>query len=406
MRAFLLGLGALVLASSALGCSRLKSQPSHEVVAVERLGDVDKLHGGRKLLPIGGGGGGGFVALSEGSVQGVRQGKVAWSTAVRHGGWLADLGGGAVLVADRTSRKALAVDGATGRVLWKLDAPRATEDDEPASFEAAATGSEQVLLVTSDAGLYALDPARCAAEGVRCLTRRGSLGESSLDEPGLRVAGDGTIYLVHSERLEAFAPDLRPLFALRMRDTSGEAVPSPDGKRVAVTMDDELVVLDKAACSAAKRPFVLSRKPGRVHLRGEGDCPECQAPPSGCVTARPSIGDVSVVAPAWTARGVVVNADNRLTLVTPEGSVKWRADTSSEGDAIADGRGSVFTLSFGEDPGIRVVAVDESNGDVKWAAQVPFGPSSLFYSLLDIGFAQTDKGLLVSHKQSAALVAM
>ncbi|HET9482566.1 MAG TPA: PQQ-binding-like beta-propeller repeat protein, partial [Xanthomonadales bacterium] len=205
-------------------------------------------------------------------------GKEKWRTPIENEGWMVDLQDGSFLVGSQ-AHELVAIDGETGDVRWRIAIPVAEEYADRSTEGAVRTG-EHALVAIADGRFLRVDPAACAKKKQKgCIEPAFALDDSLYEPKLLALGGGGDVVVGTSNHVRRFK-DGKLIASIYVRDDFG-GVASLGGTKVAVTMDDELVLWDLAKCPAA--PVVLPRKQGRMYMRGEGDCEDCAAPPNGCL---------------------------------------------------------------------------------------------------------------------------
>lgn len=177
---------------------------------------------------------------------------------------------------------------------------------------------------------------------------------------------------------------------------------------VAAQLDDELVILDAAACQAAAAPVVLSRKPGGLYVKGEGDCDDCVEPPDRCLVLRPDDGDVDYAAPAWLPDGTaVVVADNALCAYR-NATRLWKAELSLDGHAVAGPDGTLYVLGVtGDEPSaLRLLAIDPKDGHARWQRRLGIAVPEAIVSPDDFHLVLDGEWIVAGYKQELAAVAL
>jgi outer membrane protein assembly factor BamB len=301
-----------------------------------------------------------------------------WRATMKTKRWLVPLKDqGAILVADREQHDVAALDAATGEVKWRASLPSPGEYENP-SAEGAVLMGNAVVIVLDDGKFARIDPAACAKKGAACTAKVAfALEDETFDDPQLLAAGE-LIVVGESSAVRAFAQDGTLRASLRVRDTFG-AVALLGGSRVAVTMDDELVLWDLAQCG--KAPVVLPRKGGRMYMRGEGDCDDCAAPPPGCLIARSPLSDVESQPPFVLADGSIgVQVMDGPARVAPNGTKQWVTEVDAVGPMRQVGDALVFVSRDDDTKPPRAVALDLATGKARWQRALPKVSTDISYS--------------------------
>jgi hypothetical protein len=319
---------------------------------------------------------GGVIAVERDAVVALdRAGTIRWRTPIDHADWSVTLDDGTVVVADADADAVVALDPATGQERWREPIPPGADEYDTYDAKGAVRVGAHVAVALEDGRFLRLDPARCGKPAVKarkpvpaCLTPMFTAPDKDeLYDPKLAANGDDVILGGHAS-LRWLSPDGKPRGELEVRDMLGGFAVMPGG-RLAVTLDDELVILDLAACAGPA--FALPRKRGRMYIEGEGDCERCIAPPTGCVIARPEVDDVDFNPPLVLRDGsVVVTTSDGIAKVSPNGEEQWTSTAAGIGTPREVG-GALLAVSSGvgddlaEAP-LQVTALDPATGKVTW----------------------------------------
>ncbi|MEZ4401433.1 MAG: PQQ-binding-like beta-propeller repeat protein [Kofleriaceae bacterium] len=298
-------------------------------------------------------------------------GAPGWRVPLAHAAWMQRLTDGSLAVGVIGPDAVVALDPATGAERWRALMPAPPDDDSGASAQAAVEIGPRLLVGLADARFVWIDPRACRAGAASpgCVAPAAALPDETLDTPTLLAApgGDGVV-LGEAEQVRLLTLTGATLAAIHVRDTFGGVAVT--GTRVAVTLDDELVLFDLSACAAAA-PVVLPRKSGRLYLRGDGECDACVVPPRGCVVARVELDGVDAAPPRLLADGsVVVTLDDGLARVTAAGARRWVSDVAAFGPVVEVGDELiVLAATVGDDLAaapVRVVGLDAATGKARW----------------------------------------
>jgi hypothetical protein len=388
-------------ACSGRGCNRgaapSASAAAPAVVASATVGEAPVLQTERRVLLVDSGRA--VVVEKDGVASYDASGKRTWHRAMRANGWAVLLPDGSALVNDRTLGDLVALDAATGQDRFRVPVPRLREEtdkdappESPKEAAAATRLGDGALVALEDGRFLRVDPSQCAPKpGSGCVTAAFTLPDEHIGLARLDVTPSGDVVLAEHGAFRLLSATGETRAAFHVRDTLPD-VARGSGARIAVAMDDELVLWDAARC-AGTTPVALPRKAGRLHLKGEGDCDDCRAAPAGCLVARPKLGDVKSV-PILRPDGSWVAADDDgLVGLSPKGETMWKKELHVYGD-LASTDGEILALA--SDDGypllgpsrVRVVGVDPANGDVRWSQRLP--------TAIDAGIWGTDVVLEVN----------
>jgi outer membrane protein assembly factor BamB len=344
-----------------------------KIVASAKLGDVDSDGLATSLSADGT-----LVAATKKWITSVdATGTERWRKELDNAGWLVTLGDGSLLVGDRDAKEIVALDPKTGDPRWRAPTPDASDEYSSASMEAAVRAGANAVVALSDGRFLRVDPAACAKKAKDCVKVAFELADESLYSPELLAIGDD-IVVGENELIRRFSPTGEVRAHIALRDTIG-GMALIEGTRVAITMDDELVLWDLDRCSTS--PVVLSRKRGRMYMKGEGDCADCSPPPAGCLAKRVELDDVESDQPVVMKDGsVVVTNFDGPALVGTNGVKRWNARIDTIG-AIRQVGGALVFVSRDETESKppRVTAIDAATGKGKWKRAFTAGDSDISY---------------------------
>jgi hypothetical protein len=268
----------------------------------------------------------------------------------------------------------VALDAATGAELWRRPVPKPAEPEEYEDYEAegAVVVGGAVLVATSDARFLRLTDTCPKGEPAPCFELAFALADEELDTPDLAVAGDDLV-IGESTGLRRLTTTGKTVGSVFVRDTFGGFAVTPKGT-VAASMDDELVLLDLAACGPAK--VALPRKRDRDFAPDDEDtaCDTCVAPPAGCA-ARVDLKEVDAAAPRSLADGsIAVTYDEGVARVAADGTVAWKS-AAPVYSGIAAGADVIYGLASGvgddlDDAPAAAVAIDAATGALRWKRQL------------------------------------
>jgi len=343
---------------------------------------------------------GGLVTLGRDALTAyAADGAQRWRAPFESLDWMLVLDDGTVLTADRTKDDLIAVALATGAEAWRVTPPKPADDEFIESgVEGATRLGDRVVIALADARFYRIDAKACAKRGAACLELMFTLTDETLDDPALSTIG-GDLVLGESNAIRRLSPAGKTLASIHVRDSFG-GVAALAGDRLAAVLDDELVILDLAACGPTK--VALPRKRGRMYTRGEGECDACTAPPPGCVVARPDLGDVDAVAPVALKDGsVLVTIDEGVARIGADGAQIWKSEAPVFGHLREVG-GVVVGLASGvgddlDEAPARVVALDVATGKVAWRRALAV-EAGFIVSSDDVVVEATPPWLVVGYK--------
>ena len=342
----------------------------------------------------------GLVALRDGAVVWRKQGELArWLLALPGGS------AGATWVTAEESRL-VAFDPSSGTERWSVAMPRLDDgedgwgDEPPPEVMHAALEGSAIVVGDAEARFFRVEPERCATAPATCVTFEGRLNDEILDDDArLYVDGGGTRYLWEHGVLRAFDAQWQPLMTARAHDSLSQVTVA--GDRMVLLVDDDVVVLDPAACRS-EATFAPSGwpQPGALVVRGADECAECREPPPGCRRWRTYLEGVTGEAPALMDDGaVVVNAEG-YTLALHDGATRWKASTGGGGPLVSDGArvfGFSTELREGDPPGLFEVSASE--GRLRWRTPLPVEVGDLYFSD-DIRLALRGPWLAASYEQT------
>lgn len=303
-----------------------------------------------------------------------------WRTPIENRGWMLALTDGSLLVAGTTTPELVALDRKSGALRWRVAVPIADggSDYDERRPEAATRLGNTAIVVLSDGRFLRVDPAACATKRQKgCLQLAFTLPDETLHAPQLVERG-GYLALGTTEQVRVFDEGGKLRASIHVRDTlGGIAFASPT--RLAVTMDDELVLFDIERCPAT--PVVLPRKRGRMYMRGDGDCDDCVPPPTGCLAARSELSDVEDVAPTVLADGslIVANFEGPARAAV-NGNKHWNTELDIVGPA-REIDGAIVFVSRGEDyEKAKLVALDVKTGKARWVRALDIVSRDISYT--------------------------
>jgi outer membrane protein assembly factor BamB len=302
----------------------------------------------------------------------------------------------------------IALSAATGAEAWRATPPTPADVDPytERQIEAATRLGDKVVLALADGRFFAADLAACAKkpDAPACLQPMFTLTDETLDDPDLIAFGDDLV-LGESELIRRLSATGAPRAAIFVRDSYG-GIAAAGGDRLAAVIDDELVVLDLAACGGPKA-VALPRKPGRMHVRGEGDCDDCARPPTGCVVGRPELGDVDAGNPVVLRDGsIAVGVDAGLARVTRDGVKEWISEVPVVSTVLEAGEHLVGLASgVGDDldeAPAYAVGLAPATGKVAWRTKLDTVLVSFITSGDDIVAAAGGPWIVLGYKGSIA----
>jgi hypothetical protein len=302
----------------------------------------------------------------------------------------------------------IALDAATGAEAWRAMPPTPAEADPytERQIEAATRLGDKVVIALADARFFAADLAACAKkpDGPACLAPMFTLTDEDLDDPDLIALGDDLV-LGESELIRRLSATGAPRAAIVVRDSYG-GIAAAGGDRLAAVIDDELVVLDLAACAGPKA-VALPRDPDRMHVRGEGDCDDCIPPPTGCLVGRPDLGDVDSGDPVVLRDGsIVVGVDAGVARVSRDGVKEWISEVPMVSSILEVGD-HLVGLASGvgdelEDAPSYAVGVSPATGKVAWRTKLDTVLVSFITSGDDMVAAAAGPWIVLGYKGSIA----
>ena len=301
-----------------------------------------------------------------------------WRTPLDNQGWLLAVDG-SLLVGGSSTPELVSLDRKTGAVRWRVAIPIVDDGSEydERRPEAAARFGSKAIVVLSDGRFLRVDPAACATKQQKgCLQVAFAIPDETLHEPQLVERG-GYLALGHGERVRVFDETGTLLATIHARDTlGGLAFASPT--RLAVTMDDELVLFDIERCRS--KPVVLPRKQGRLYVKGDGECDDCVHPAANCVVARSELSDVESDPPVVLADGsmMVMNLDGPARAAV-NGNKHWNTRVEAVGP-IRKIDGAVVFVSPGRgDQKAKLVALDVQTGKARWVRALDIASRDISY---------------------------
>lgn len=309
-----------------------------------------------------------FAAPKAAVVSVAATGQERWRVALEHGGWMLAMPD-VILVGDRKEYAVVALDRATGEAKWRAIVPAVEEYGERGTEGAVQIGAHAYVAI-ADGRFLRLDPAACAKPKQKgCVQTAFTLTDETFDNPDLRAVGDD-ILIGESNAIRRISTTGEVKAWIHVRDAFGGF--ALDGTKLAAVMDDELVLFDVARCPT--NPVALSRKQGRMYIRGEGDCEDCTAPPAGCLLARSELSDVDSISPHYLRDGsiAVTNMDGPGR-VAPNGNKHWVSEVDAVGPMREVGGNVVFVSRDDDAKPARVVALSTATGKAAWmrAIEIP-----------------------------------
>ncbi len=353
---------------SAPGCQRAAAAEGPPIVATGKLGDAPALSTARRTFLAADGS---VVAIEKDAVASYdAKGTPRWKRPMRPSEWVVTLPDGSVMVNDREPNDVVALDPSTGADRWRVRIPT-VPDGMAERAEAATRLGEGAMIGLEDARFFRVDPPRCAEpEKTGCLALAFALEDERLTVAYLAATASGDLLLRESGALRILSPTGEVRASIHVREGSPDVAMTESG-RLAVTMDEELVLWDAKRC-AGRSPVEIPRRPNKLYVKGEGECDGCRPPPPGCLVARPKLGDVRS-APVVLADGSVIVAtdDEGVVKLAPDGATLWKKKVGVFGELHLAG-GEVLALAEGEKEGTtRIVGIDPSKGDVRWSRALP-----------------------------------
>ena len=305
-----------------------------------------------------------LTALVKGAVVAVdAKGSELWRVEMEHEGWLLAMPN-AILVGDREDHAIVALDPPSGTPSWRIAVPSVEEYGERSTEGAVRIGNRAYVAI-ADGRFLRVDPAACAKPPKQkgCLETAFTMAGESFDDVDMIAMGDH-IVIGESNAIRRVSTKGEVTAHVHVRDGFGGFAAAEDGKLAAV-MDDELVIWNLAACPGT--PVGLSRKQGRMYIRGEGECEDCTAPPAGCLVARSELSDVDSMAPQPLKDGsIAVSNMDGPARVAPNGNKHWVSEVDSVGPMRELGDNVVFVSRDEDGKPARVVALSTKTGKAAW----------------------------------------
>jgi outer membrane protein assembly factor BamB len=301
------------------------------------------------------------AAPKDGVVSVDATGAQRWRVELDHGGWMLAMPD-VVLVGERTEHAVVALERATGEVKWRIAVP-AVEEYGERSTEGAVQIGAHVYVAIADGRFLRVDPAACAKPKQKgCIQTAFTLTDETFDNPALRVLGNDLV-IGESNAIRRISTTGEVKAWIHVRDDFGGF--ALEGEKLAAVMDEELVMFDLGQCPTT--PVALSRKKGRMYIRGEGDCEDCSSPPAGCLLARSELSDVDSLAPQYLRDGsIAISNMDGPGRVAPNGNKHWVSEVDSVGPMREVGDNVVFVSRDDDGKPARVVALSTKTGKAAW----------------------------------------
>ncbi len=258
-------------------------------------------------------------ALDDGSVVAVGNGEQRWAQPVADAFHIElPPAGVAEPMVILTNSKLVTVD-ADGKTtldtkLPVLEDPDAEEVDEeyadlyPPTFPGPATivrRGDHWLIGDREARFIEFTPGPC--DKGQCMVVEGALPDEYFDRGSvMALLPDGSLLLAEDTTLRLLDRKFVVRFEARAHDSLDGFAVAEDGSILAL-FDHDLVQLDPIRCQGS-RAFAPSSYPqkNRLYFEDSDECPECVAPPAGCVRSRHYVQDSVADKPVLLNDGTVI----------------------------------------------------------------------------------------------------
>lgn len=396
-----LGVVAALVISSSMGCSS-KKDAARDTAAKEQAGQplAWKLDVGESLDVVAGGGV--VLVLKEDNLEGVKDGKVAWTANVgKNDGWVLPLSTGCALLSLEDKGELVCVGFGDGSTKWTaklVGKPEAPGDGDgpmgeppPSVVVSSLMAPGKAILVLSDGRWAVVDGAACAEKRDTCVV---ASKESSARSP------------TPFDTISANAKGVRTrnrLDDVEIFDEGGKRTAVLDGKigYFGVVMEDGKVVAALDEVVARIDPEKCKVGEGEVIRVGAESRLEAVAPPPGCLEKLGDAQDPFVA--ATVGEDVVIVASRELRRL---GTKTWKSsvDAASAPTIVGD---TIYVACWQEAKDMFVThvdlcAVNAGDGALRWRTKLDLEK----VGMLDVPLVLADQGLVfVNTKTQLAAVA-
>lgn len=299
-----------------------------------------------------------------------------------------------------------AMDLASGKTRWTTTLPSDPDGDASLRVRAVALAPAGWIVVDSAARVFTVRPSSCAEHRSSCYEPMGRLPDDEpLDEVEMLVHAE-LLWVREHATLRALTTDgLETRFVARAHERVGWVADHPGG--IVTIIDDEVMVLDPASCRGAEvvAPSTWPR-PGRPVAPELDACPDCAAPPPGCVAWRAHVRDIDPSPPVVLDDGTIVVHDDRgFTLGLRDGETRWKSATAGSGPTLRhDGALLVLGTGFAEGDHLVIWGLSGDDGRHQFETPLPFAVDGVVHALDDFAFARTDDLVVAAYRTELVAV--